>query len=152
MTTSYDNDVVAWAEEQVQFLDTACFKCLDVKKIREILLAIANDKNQELLKHLSHLLASLACWSVLLEKQNSWVRSIIECERQAVLSVFRRVPSLKKRFLSDEQACWTGIWSEAVRLAQQRHNISNNAVIFPDTMPWHLDQILEPGWFPESLT
>lgn len=151
MATNYD-DVVAWAEEQVWFLDTARFECLDVKKMQEIILAIANDKNQELLEHLAHLLASLACWSALPEDRSTWIKSVIECERQAVLGSFNRYPSLKKRFLSEEQTCWISIWREAVILARQRHDISNNAVIFPEIMPWHLEQILEPGWFPGSST
>ena len=44
MTTSYDDDVIAWAEEQVWFLDTARFECLDVKKCRRLYLLLPMTK------------------------------------------------------------------------------------------------------------
>lgn len=59
MKTSYDSDVIAWAQEQVNLLRSGQFSCLDIEHIAEEIEDVGKSEQREFANRMAILLAHL---------------------------------------------------------------------------------------------
>lgn len=143
--TTYKNDVVAWANEQADYLRAGRFELLDIENIAEEIEDVGKSAASELESRMSVLLAHLLKWQYQPDRRgNSWLRTIKE-QRKRVLKRLKTTPSLKPELINPE---WLdGVWADAVILAIRETGISD----FSDSCPWSMDDVLSVDWLPENF-
>lgn len=143
--TTYKNDVVAWANEQADYLRAGRFELLDIENIAEEIEDVGKSAASELESRMSVLLAHLLKWQYQPDRRgNSWLRTIKE-QRKRVLKRLKTTPSLKPELINPE---WLdGVWADAVIRAIRETGISD----FSDSCPWSMDDVLSVDWLPENF-
>jgi Domain of unknown function DUF29 len=143
MGTTYETDVIAWANEQAALLRSGQLSAIDIEHIAEEILDVGKSEQRELESRMAVLLAHLLKWKFQPERQSgSWKRTIKE-QRKSINLRVRKTPSLKYD-LSDED--WLlATWADAVAIAVNETGMGN----FPETNPWTIEDILSEGWLPE---
>ena len=143
MGTTYEQDVVAWANEQAALLRAGKLSAIDIEHIAEEIEDVGKSEQRELASRLAVLLAHLLKWQFQPGRHgSSWQRTIKE-QRRAISVALRKTPSLKNS-LSDPD--WvTGAWADAVSKAVDETGLD----IFPETLPWPIDQVLSPAFYPD---
>jgi hypothetical protein len=138
----YDNDIIAWANEQARLLRAGYLDQIDVEHIAEEIEDVGKSEQRELASRMAVLLAHLIKWQYQPERQgNSWRRTI-RAQRQAIVLRLRRTPSLKA-MLGDPE--WREeIWADAVVSAMAEAGLDD----LPQDCPWPVAQVLDPDWFP----
>jgi hypothetical protein len=144
MGTSYEKDVVAWANEQAALLRAGKFSALDIEHIAEEIEDVGKSEQRELASRMALLLAHLLQWQYQPGRRgSSWQRTIKE-QRLAIGVVLRKTPSLKNSL--SEPDWLTGAWSDAVSKAAEETGLD----VFPETCPWSMEQqVLSPEFLPE---
>jgi len=61
---SYDNDVMAWADEQARLLRAGCFDALDIAHIADEIEDVGKSEQRELASRMAVLLAHLLKWQL----------------------------------------------------------------------------------------
>ena len=144
MNTSYESDVVAWANEQAALLRAGRFDQLDLANIAEEIEDVGKSEKRELASRIAVLLAHLLKWQYQPElRSSSWQRTL-KTQRKVVAIHLGQVPSLKPK-LNDSE--WLEIvWGDAVTLASKETGL--DADIFPEVCPWSLETALQADWVP----
>ncbi|MDP2752674.1 MAG: DUF29 domain-containing protein [Rhodocyclaceae bacterium] len=146
MTTKYEMDVVAWANEQAQLIRAGRFDLLDIENIAEEIEDVGKSEQRELEHRMAVLLAHLLKWQYQQDRQgNSWARTVKE-QRKRVHIRLNKTPSLKTDLL--DPAWWIDVWADAVTQATSETGI--DILDFPEECPWSVDEILAPDWFPST--
>ena len=146
MRTSYENDIVAWANEQSRLIRAGRFDLLDLEHIAEEIEDVGKSEQRELASRMSLLLAHLLKWQFQPERQgNSWARTIKD-QRAGVLRRLANTPSL--RACLNDQNWWADTWSDAGISASKETGIEY--ATFPEVCPWTEAEILGEGWYPTS--
>ncbi len=142
--TTYQQDIVAWAQEQARLIRAGRFDLLDLEHIADEIDDVGKSEQRELASRMAVLMAHLLKWQYQPERiGSSWQRTIKE-QRKALSLHIKQVPSLKQK-LNDPD--WLeGVWSDAVTLAIKETGIGD----FPDACPWVMTDILSPDWLPED--
>lgn len=142
MRTSYQADVVAWANEQAALIRMGKFDQLDLEHIAEEIEDVGKSEQRELESRMAVLLAHLLKWQHQPERQcGSWSRTIKE-QRKGVLARLKKTPSLKTSIFDSS---WLGeVWSDAVSIAANDTGLD----VFPEVFPWHMEDVLKDGWLP----
>ena len=145
MKTSYEADVVAWANEQAALLRAGRFDQLDLANIAEEIEDVGKSEKRELASRISVLLAHLLKWKYQPNlRSSSWQRTL-KTQRKAVVIHLGQVPSLKPK-LNDSE--WLEVvWGDAVTLASKETGL--DADTFPENCPWSMTEALSEGWLPE---
>lgn len=144
MSTHYDTDVLAWANEQARLLRAQRFDLLDLEHIAEEIEDVGKSEQRELSSRMAVLLAHLLKWQGQPERQgNSWARTIKE-QRRGVLRRLEKTPSLKA-MLADA-SWWADVWSDAVAQAGNETGIDT----LPEVCPWSESEVLSDGWLPSQ--
>lgn len=142
MSTQYETDVVAWANEQVRLIRARRFDLLDVEHIADEIEDVGKSEQRELSSRMALLLAHLLKWQYQPERQGtSWVRTIKE-QRRGVLRRLEKTPSLKA--LLADASWWADVWSDAVAQAASETGLD----VFPEMCPWSEAEVLGEGWLP----
>jgi len=143
MGVSYEQDIVAWANEQAALIRAGRFDLLDLEHIAEEIEDVGKSERRELESRMAVLLAHLLKWqSQPTHRGSSWERTIKEQRKRLVLAI-RQTPSLKTS-LSDGD--WlSSAWSGAVAIAATETGLDS----FPENCTWTPEQILDQGFFPE---
>ena len=142
---SYDNDVIAWANEQAQLLRAGCFHALDIEHIADEIEDVGKSEKRELAGRMAVLLAHMLKWQYQPGgRGDSWRRTIKE-QRNRVGLCIDQTPSLKADLRSS--VWWSDVWSDAVAKASQETGLGD----FPESCPWTFDQIMNPQFWPASL-
>ena len=143
MSTLYDADVVAWAEQQALLLRTGQLSLIDIEHIAEEIEDVGKSELHKLESRLVVLWSHLLKWQYQAERRgSSWQLTIAE-QRRAVERHLRRVPSLK-RMLVD--ADWLAeVWMDAMLAAVAETHLTD----FPRQRPWPVEQTLDAGFWPE---
>lgn len=139
----YENDVVAWANEQAQLLRARRFDLLDIEHIAGEIEDVGKSEQRELASRMAVLMAHLLKWHHQPEGRGaSWERTI-QAQRKEIHYALAESPSLRPKL---NEARWLDmVWSRA--LAQAVTETGLNA--FPETCPWAVDdEILAEDWFP----
>ncbi len=142
MTTRYETDIVAWANEQAEFIRNKQFHLLDLAHLAEEIEDVGKSEKRELASRMAVLLAHLLKWHYQPERQsNSWSRTIKTQRIQIALSL-QETPSLRTS-LTDES--WQKrAWADAMDLATKETGLDT----FPEVCPWSIADVLTEGWLP----
>ena len=143
MGTSYEKDVVAWANEQAALLRAGKFSALDIEHIAEEIEDVGKSEQRELASRMAVLLAHLLKWQYQPERRgSSWPRTIKE-QRRAIEVTLRKTPSLKSSLRDSD---WlVSAWADAISKAVAETDLED---VFPEACPWSTEQVLDPGFLP----
>lgn len=144
MGTTYDQDVVAWANEQAALLRAGKFSAIDIEHIAEEIEDVGKSEQRELASRMAVLLAHLLKWQFQPERQSkSWMRTIKE-QRRAIAAHLEETPSLKA---SLSRPHWlVGVWADAVASAASETGLDD----LPVNLPWTMEQVLDGDFFPAA--
>ncbi len=143
MGTSYEKDVVAWANEQAALLRAGKFSALDIEHIAEEIEDVGKSEQRELASRMALLLAHLLKWQYQPERRgSSWQRTIKE-QRRALVEHLDETPSLKRSLIDEHWIRKT--WADAVAKAVEETDLA----VFPDACPWSMEQAMNPEFLPD---
>ncbi len=140
---SYDDDIIAWANEQARLLREGQFSKLDIEHIAEEIEDVGKSEKRELRNRMAVLLAHLLKWQYQTGyRGGSWQRTIRE-QRRGVLGCLKETPSLKNDL--DQSDWWVWVWADAVNLAVKETGLD----CFPESCPWDFEQIMDTNFWPD---
>ena len=144
MGTSYEADIVTWAEEQAALLREGKLTEIDTANLAEEIEDVGKSERRELANRMALLLAHLLEWQYQPERRgSSWQRTIRE-QRRAITTRIRETPGLKTS-LSDAN-WWEGVWADALTKAIDETGLDH----FPENCPWPTEQILSTEFYPST--
>ncbi len=145
MTTNagYDQDVIAWANEQARLLRAGQFDRLDIEHLAEEIEDVGKSEQRELASRMAVLLAHLLKWQFQPERRSRSWDATIRVQRDGVARRLRRTPSLRQSL--DDPDWWCDAWDDALARAIDETGLSD----FPDQCPWLVAEILDPNWKPD---
>ena len=142
MSTRYETDVVAWANEQARLIRAGRFDLLDLEHIAEEIEDVGKSEQRELASRMAVLLAHLLKWQYQPDRRGtSWARTIKE-QRKGVLIRLEETPSLRGKL--NEAKWWDSVWSDALAQATSETGLD----VFPGVCPWAVDEVLGADWLP----
>ena len=143
MGTSYEKDIVLWANEQAELLRKGMVSELDIEHIAEEIEDVGRSEKNELASRMALLLAHLLKWKYQPGfRSSSWQRTIKE-QRNAIAKRLDRTPSLVP--VLRDPGWQSEIWSDAVSKAIDETGLD----VFPEVFLWSIDEVLDPMFFPE---
>lgn len=144
MNTSYETDVVAWANEQARLIRAGQFDQLDLAHIAEEIEDVGKSEQRELSSRMAVLLMHLLKWQFQSDRRStSWTRTIRE-QRKRVLLALKDTPSLSNDL---HDLDWlSATWADAVVQAIKETSMGT----FPETCPWSMADVLSEDWLPKS--
>ena len=144
MGTSYETDVVAWANEQAGFVRSGRFDQLDLEHIAEEIEDVGKSEQRELASRMAVLLAHLLKWEHQPARRSKSWQYTLTTQRKEVAYVISEAPSLRTKF-ADER--WLDIvWSKAKSQAESETGLDIDT--FPEACPWPISDVLSEGWLP----
>ena len=145
MGTTYETDVIAWANEQAALLRSGKLTEIDIAHIAEEIEDVGKSEQRELASRMAVLLAHLLKWQFQPERRsNSWSGTIYG-QRKAIAAALRKTPSLKTVLLDVD---WLeGVWADAVADAIKETGLAWG--IFPESCLWPVDQALWQDFLPQ---
>lgn len=149
MPTAYEKDIIQWSEEQAHFLLSRQFDKLDLENLADEVLDVGKSELRELKSRMAVLLAHLIKWAWQpTHRSRSW-ENTIRLQRMQLMDLLKETPSLKSKMADEEISFWPRVWRDAILLAGKETGISTD--LFPETMPWPEDNIMQEGWYPDSM-
>jgi hypothetical protein len=142
-TVRYEDDVVAWAEEQARLLRERRFDLLDIENLAEEIEDVGKSEHRELASRMAGLLVHLLKWQIQPGRQGASWQVTIRNQRRGVARRLRDTPSLRPRLQDPDW--WAAVWDDAIAQAAVETGLSE----FPDSCPWRAEQVLDEGWLPE---
>ena len=143
--TAYDQDVVAWANEQAQLLRSGQLSLIDIEHIAEEIEDVGKSEQRELANRMAVLLAHLLKWEFQADHRGPSWETTIHTQRNSIQRRIRKTPSLKAS-LSDLD--WRAdAWDDAVDAASKETGIAYTN--FPSACPWPQEQVMDQNFFPE---
>ena len=144
-TTTYETDVIAWAQEQVRLLRAGHFDALDIEHIADEIEDVGKSEQRELESRMAVLLEHLLKWQHQpVRRGSSWQRTIKE-QRKAIARRIAKTPSLKSDLYDAEW--WEGVWGDALIKAADETGIDISQL--PSSCPWLDEQILSAEFYPD---
>lgn len=145
MKTSYEADVVAWANEQASLIRAGHFDQLDLTHIAEEIEDVGKSEQRELASRMAVLLAHILKWKFQPQKRSvSWTLTIKE-QRRLLVRRIQKTPSLGPMFVDPE---WIDeIWVDAKALAEKETGLDIGT--YPEVCPWAMAHVLAEDWLPD---
>ena len=138
----YEEDVIAWAEQQAALLRSGQWALLDVDNIAEEIEDVGKSEKRALRSHLVVLLVHLLKWELQPGRRGvSWIRTI-GTRRAAIEDALEDCPSLQA--LLDNREWLATSYRRAVRRAVAETGLKE----LPAGMPWTLVQLRDVDFFP----
>jgi hypothetical protein len=145
MGTSYEKDVVAWANEQVALLRAGKLSGIDIEHIAEEIEDVGKSQQRELASRMVVLLTHLLKWQFQPTRRSKSWQYTIATQRKDVAYVLLEAPSLRTKFNDDQ---WFDIvWSKAKSQAENETGLDIEA--FPKISTWSIEQMLSQDFYPE---
>jgi ribosomal protein L29 len=145
MGTRYEQDVVAWANEQAALLRAGKLTAIDVHHIAEEIEDVGKSEQRELASRMSVLLAHLLKWKFQPSRRSKSWQFTIRTQRKDVAYVLGEAPSLGGKF---NDTMWLDIvWSKARSLASNETGLDLD--VFPEGLPWTVDEVLSQEFHPD---
>jgi hypothetical protein len=142
MGTSYDTDIVAWADEQAALLRAGQLDAIDALHIAEEIEDVSKSVRRELGSELIVLVGHLLKWKFQPARRTRSWQSTIRVQREAIRWLLLDTPSLKHHLENDE---WLGLlWKRGAVLAQAETGLD-----FPEDWIWPLSQVLDDEFWPD---
>jgi hypothetical protein len=136
MGTLYDEDVVAWAEQQAALLRSGQWSQLDIDNVAGEIEDVGRSEKRALCHRMAALVEHLIKCRYQPDRCGaSWLRTIRE-QRAQVLKLLRQTPSLRK--LMTDPGFAEDVWRDAVILAVREASLEE----LPERSPWTLDEVL----------
>lgn len=139
----HDQDFYGWTKEQSQLLSAGRFSEIDVAHLVEEIENMGARERRDLKSRLTVLLQHLLKWRFQpSHRSRSW-RLTIQDQRRMIPDHLRDNPSLKTSLdilLAEAYELAKGKASDETDIPESQ---------FPAACPWWLQQVLEPGFFPE---
>jgi hypothetical protein len=133
----YEQDYVAWLEEQVAHLRAGRLSALDVENVAEELEGLTKSQRQQLENRLEVLILHLLKWDHQPDQRSNRWGSSVEEQRPRMRRLLRDSPSLKREV---EPMC-RDVYADPVRAAVIETRLGEST--FPTTLPYSVDQIFE---------
>ena len=145
MSTRYETDVVAWANEQAQLIRAGQFGLLDLEHIAEEIEDVGKSEQRELASRMAVLLAHLLKWEYQPDRRGSSWRATIQTQRHSIWKRLGKTPSLRPMLCDSD---WIeDMWADARQTASSESGIG--FAVFPEACPWAMEtEVLGDGWFP----
>lgn len=145
MKTSYEADVVAWANEQASLIRAGHFDQLDLTHIAEEIEDVGKSEQRELASRMAVLLAHILKWKFQPQKRSvSWTLTIKE-QRRLLVRRIQKTPSLGPMLVDPE---WIDeIWVDAKALAEKETGLDIGT--YPEVCPWAMALVLAEDWLPD---
>lgn len=144
MTTNYETDVVAWANEQAALLRAGLLSQLDLTHIAEEIEDVGKSEQRELASRMAVLLAHLLKWEYQPSRRSKSWQFTLATQRKEVAYVLAEAPSLRVKF---DDAKWLEIlWAKARTQAETETGLDIDT--FPEICPWQVSDVLGEGWLP----
>lgn len=143
-TVKYDEDVIAWANEQARLLRAGRFDLLDIEHLADEVEDVGKSELRELESRMAVLLTHLLKWQYQPERRGRSWEITIRNQRIGISRRLDRTPSLRSS-LSDSQ-WWAEVWSDALIGFERETGKMLDDV--PEQCPWILSEILDPYWLP----
>lgn len=141
---AYDEDFVAWTEEQARLLRAGEFSQLDIENIAEELESMGRSDRREIESRLVVLMVHLLKWRIQVEHRSaSWSGTIRE-QRERLEDLLAESPSLRPLVQSIRPA----LYGRARRGASRETGLAIKA--FPTECPFSPEQILSEDFLPEG--
>lgn len=145
MGTSYEQDVVAWANEQAALLRAGKLTSVDIEHIAEEIEDVGKSEQRELASRTAVLLAHLLKWQFQPGRRSKSWQYTIRTQRKEVAYALTEAPSLRTKFNDD---LWLDIvWSKAKGFAGTETGLDLD--VFPEACPWSIEDILSQDFYPE---
>jgi hypothetical protein len=142
VTVAYEDDVAAWALEQVALLRSGQWALLDMEHIVEEIEDMNISHRYQLAHRLAILMAHMLKWQYQPERRGrSWTNTM-RTQRLAISRLLRKMPSLR-RVLNDLEL-EAEIWADAVDIAGREAGLTD----LPKTRPWSFEQVLADDYLP----
>jgi len=142
MSTLYEDDVAAWAQEQVALLRSGKWALLDIGHIAEEIEDMNISHRHQLAHRMAILIAHLLKWKYQPDRRGSSWENTIHNQRDKLAKLLKKMPSLR-RMLEDPE--WDQeVWDDAVDIAGRETNVRN----LPQVREWDFEQILSANYFP----
>ncbi|WP_373988051.1 DUF29 domain-containing protein [Duganella sp. BuS-21] len=142
MSTAYDTDIAAWAEEQVALLRTGQWALLDIEHIAEEIGDMNISHRHQLAHRMAILIAHLLKWKYQPERRgSSWQHTIRE-QRERIAKLLRKMPSLQH--LLDDPEWNEEVWADALSAVILQAGMTD----LPKTCIWSLEQVLALDYLP----
>jgi hypothetical protein len=139
---AYEEDFVAWLEDQAQRARRGEIDDLDLENIAEELEGMARSDRREIRNRLAVLLTHLLkCAAHHTKPSSSWFGTIAE-QRDGIADLIEDSPSLSDYPSEILERCYP----KARRNAARQMRLPESA--FPERCPFALDEILDPRWLP----
>ena len=147
MGTTYEKDVVAWAQEQAQLLRSGQLSALDIEHIAEEIEDVGKEQKVALQSHFRQILIHLLKlnYSPAQDPRDGWIEEIFEFRAQAE-SRIEDVPSLKH--YADE--LFARAWPQARRAAVNALERYRESAEIPDECPYTIYQVMDSDFLPEQ--
>ena len=139
---AYEEDFVAWLEDQARRARRGDTESLDLENIAEELEGMARSDRREIRNRLTVLLVHLLKYLLQPRRRSSgWLATIAE-QRQGIAVVIEDSPSLRTFPLEILDRCYAAARTRAV--LETRLPESD----FREYCPFPLEAVLDPGWLP----
>lgn len=143
-TTAYDDDIAAWAAEQVALLRSGQLSRIDAEHIAQEIEDLANRDRHELSNRFAILLAHLLKWQRQPERRGSSWQKTIRNQRKQIAGLLKATPSLKH--LMADPAWQEKVWMDARDKAV--HEAGFDYDLLPAEWPWPVEQVQSPDFLP----
>jgi hypothetical protein len=143
VSTNYDTDFYAWANEQASLLRSGKLTQADIPHIAEEIESMGRTEKRELVNRLAVLLAHLLKWRFQPNlRSRSWNLTIIE-QRDDVADHMADNPSLKAKL----NEAMTAAYRKAVIAAAKETAFDRKD--FPSSCPWSFEQAMDAEFWPD---
>jgi hypothetical protein len=141
---TYEQDIVAWSQEQAALIRAGRFDRLDLQHIAEEIEDVGKSEQRELTSRMSVLLGHLLKWQYQPERRGASWRKTIAAQRKELAYNLDETPSLRAKLAEPR---WIDVvWSKGAALAASETGLD----CFPETCVWSMDdEILNPSWLPD---
>ncbi len=143
MGTSYEKDVVAWANEQAALLRAGKLSAIDAQHIAEEIEDVGKSEQRELASRIAVLLAHLLKWQYQPARRGASWETTIKAQRLDVAYLLDEAPSLKPKLT--DPAWMKVVWAKAVAQAVNETGLD----VFPEVCAWPVETILSQEFYPE---
>jgi len=143
MKTSYEKDIVAWAQEQARLLRSGKLSELDVQHVAEEIEDVGKSEQRELANRMAILLCHLLKWVHQPDYRGASSEATIQIQRNSIERRLRKTPSLQTCFA--DRDWWADAWDDAIALAAAETGISYRR--FPAECPWSAAEVMSREFF-----
>jgi hypothetical protein len=141
--TPYDEDYYAWTQQQVDLMKAGRLSELDTEHLIDEINDMGRSQKRELVNRLIELIAHLLKWQYQPARRSTSWRITIIGQRRDIAKHLWENPSL------------TPYVNEAVEdaylyaVVQAAEETGQDASVFPETCPFHVDQITNKDFWPD---